>query len=107
MVSNCCIKVTAGFARGCAESDGLELKVKQKKKLLVLDLDETLIHSSSEQLECADLVYDQPCCVTGSSIQVYVKLRPFLHVFLEYMSNYYDLAIFTAAHQDVMIYPDP
>jgi TFIIF-interacting CTD phosphatase-like protein len=79
----------------------LRILEEPKKKLLVLDLDETLLHSSSEVLECADLIYDQPCCVTGTTIKVYVKLRPFLHVFLEYISNYFDLAIFTAAHQDV------
>ena len=100
-LSNCCLKLTAKFANDCAGTAGFEVKVQQKKKLLVLDLDETLLHSSTEPLECADVVYDQPCSNNETNIQVYVKLRPFLHVFLEYMSNYYDLAIFTAAHQDV------
>ena len=54
------------------------------KKTLVLDLDETLVHSSFSKIKDPDFVikveYD------GMIITVYVKIRPYVKVFLERMS---------------------
>jgi TFIIF-interacting CTD phosphatase-like protein len=71
------------------------------QKLLVLDLDETLVHTTTELVEEFDFKFEQPCNDNGAFITVYVRLRPFLDIFLEFMANYYEIAIFTAAQQEV------
>lgn len=62
-------------------------KVLNIKKILILDLDETLIHSS----------------LTSSGTYVTIK-RPFVHIFLNYISKKFDIILFTAAVQE---YADP
>lgn len=58
------------------------------KKLLILDLDETLIHATSTPLNLKpDFVFDQ--------YQVYK--RPYLMKFIESASNDFDLAIWSSA----------
>jgi len=54
-----------------------------KRMTLVLDLDETLIHYAEKGEE-------------GS-----FQIRPYANVFLETLSKYYEVVIFTAALQDV------
>ena len=68
---------------------------------MVLDLDETLVNTTTEFVEDFDYKFHQPCCDNEAFITVFVKLRPFLNIFLDFMSNYYELAIFTAAQQEV------
>jgi hypothetical protein len=53
---------------------------------LVLDLDETLVHYIEEQNSA------------------YVQVRPYVEDFLREVSKYYELVIFTAATQEVIIY---
>lgn len=62
-------------------------KVLNIKKILILDLDETLIHSS----------------LTSYGTYVTIK-RPFVHIFLNYISQKFDIILFTAAAQE---YADP
>lgn len=73
------------------------------KKLLVLDLDETLVHSSFNKVDNADIVIplsiEDPVSKATISHQVYVYKRPYVDEFLETMSKYYELAIFTASLQ--------
>ena len=64
-------------------------------------MDETLLHSSSEEIEDPDLLLNQYCPLSKSYYVVYVKLRPFLSVFLHSISQYYDIAIFTAGAKEV------
>lgn len=72
-----------------------------EKKLLVLDMDETLLHSTSDEIEDPDLLLKQYCPLSKSYYLVYVKLRPFLSVFLRFISQYYEIAIFTAGAKEV------
>lgn len=71
------------------------------KKLLVLDLDETLVHSSFNKVDNADMVInisiDDPATRATVTHSVYVYKRPFVDEFLETMSRHYELAIFTAS----------
>jgi RNA polymerase II subunit A small phosphatase-like protein len=72
----------------------------QGKKTLVLDLDETLIHSNFEEFP------------NGSNIKISVKIdamiykifavkRPGVEEFLERMSKLYEVVIYTASLQQV------
>lgn len=65
------------------------------KKTLVLDLDETLVHSSFDYLPDADLVL--PVEVQGITQEVYVRKRPGLDEFLEFVGKHYEVGVFTAS----------
>lgn len=65
------------------------------KKTLVLDLDETLVHSSFEYLPDADVKL--PIEVQGILQDVYVRKRPGLDEFLEYVGEHYEVGVFTAS----------
>ena len=95
---------------------------KLKKKLLLIDLDETLIHSefrNKENYKILDLYTKSSKCLSKTfsySDDNYIYIidvffRPYLQEFLEEVSNYFDLAIFTAAmkgYADIILdYIDP
>ncbi|KAJ3073661.1 hypothetical protein HDU98_001003 [Podochytrium sp. JEL0797] len=65
------------------------------KKCLVLDLDETLVHSSFEFVPNADFVI--PIDIEGQFHNVYVLKRPFVDSFLENMGPEFEVAVFTAS----------
>lgn len=65
------------------------------RKTLVLDLDETLVHSSFKPPENPDIVL--PVEIEGKLCYVYVLVRPGAIEFIEEMSKYYELVIYTAS----------
>lgn len=72
------------------------------KKTLVLDLDETLVHSSFKPTRTADFI--MPIFIEGTRHKVYVHVRPYLEEFLERMSKRYELVLFTAS---LPVYANP
>jgi carboxy-terminal domain RNA polymerase II polypeptide A small phosphatase len=73
------------------------------KKSLILDLDETLVHSSFKpppQDECIIL----PVEIDGKKFKVYVLVRPGAMEFLKEMQKYYECIIYTAS---LSKYADP
>ena len=70
----------------------------KKKKTLILDLDETLVHSTTEKLnDTFDLSVDVQ--LDDYQTRLWVSKRPFLDHFLETVSQWYTLVIFTASMQ--------
>eukprot|EP00039_Didymoeca_costata_P033119 m.40761 g.40761 ORF g.40761 m.40761 type:complete len:236 (-) comp9706_c0_seq2:847-1554(-) len=73
-----------------------------KKKCLVLDLDETLVHSSFKPVSNADYVV--PIEIDGVEHQVFVLKRPHVDRFLERMGELFEVVLFTAS---LAKYADP
>lgn len=65
------------------------------KKCLVIDLDETLVHSSFKPINNADFVV--PVEIDGAVHQVYVLKRPYVDEFLQKMGELYECVLFTAS----------
>jgi CTD small phosphatase-like protein 2 len=69
----------------------------EPRKTLVLDLDETLIHSCRPQ-DRPDITISLKSSSSASGYdKIAVKYRPFLHQFLRTMSEHYEIVIFTAS----------
>jgi CTD small phosphatase-like protein 2 len=64
---------------------------------LVLDLDETLVHCSTEFLPRADFEFGVH--FQDTDYNIYVKCRPHLNAFLKYASTYFEVVIFTASQK--------
>lgn len=73
-----------------------------KKKCLILDLDETLVHSSFKYLRIADFVI--PVQIDNQVHHVYVIKRPGVDEFLEKVGKWFEVVVFTAL---VSKYGDP
>jgi len=61
----------------------------------VLDLDETLIHSSFQTVPNCDLIL--PVEIENQICYVYVLKRPGVDIFLEKLSRHYEIVIYTAS----------
>lgn len=73
-----------------------------QRKCLVLDLDETLVHSSFKPVDNADFVI--PVEIDSQVHNVYVLKRPHVDDFMKTMGEYYEIVIFTAS---LAKYADP
>ncbi|KPM06469.1 Meteorin-like protein [Sarcoptes scabiei] len=72
------------------------------KICLVIDLDETLVHSSFKPINNADFIV--PVEIEGTTHQVYVLKRPHVDEFLQKMGELYECVLFTAS---LAKYADP
>ncbi|GFT54324.1 carboxy-terminal domain RNA polymerase II polypeptide A small phosphatase 1 [Nephila pilipes] len=72
------------------------------KMCLVIDLDETLVHSSFKPISNADFIV--PVEIDGVIHQVYVLKRPYVDEFLQKMGEMYECVLFTAS---LAKYADP
>lgn len=72
------------------------------KKCMVIDLDETLVHSSFKPIPNADFIV--PVEIDGTVHQVYVLKRPHVDEFLRKMGELYECVLFTAS---LAKYADP
>lgn len=65
------------------------------KMCLVIDLDETLVHSSFKPISNADFIV--PVEIDGVIHQVYVLKRPYVDEFLQKMGEMFECVLFTAS----------
>ncbi|KAJ3685042.1 hypothetical protein LUZ61_014206 [Rhynchospora tenuis] len=73
----------------------LERQIK-KRSTLVLDLDETLVHTMTEECLVASSLTMFSCTIMNGNIPLYVAERPHLRCFLEKVSGMFEIVIFTA-----------
>jgi len=71
-------------------------KYQRKDKTLVLDLDQTLVHSTLTIMNKPDYTMEINVPDTGLRT-VYVKLRPYLLQFLKFASSLFEVVVFTAS----------
>ena len=77
--------------------------LKSNKKTLVLDLDETLIHSNFEDFpKGADIKINVK--IDNALYKIFAMKRPGAEAFLDRMSKIYELVIYTASLQQVSYY---
>lgn len=85
----------------------------EKKRTLLLDMDETMLHarflSGTEDDPNSDHIFTLQSASSGSadvegspsdSLRVSIKFRPFLDMALEFLTKYYEICVFTAGTQD-------
>jgi len=88
------------------------------KKILVIDLDETLIHTSFQKIQNPDLVIQLDSYVNKNhlennkninneipnqkTIEAYIRIRPGVDKFLCQISNYYDIYVYSASSKNYL-----
>jgi RNA polymerase II subunit A small phosphatase-like protein len=65
------------------------------RKTLLLDVDETLVHSSFTPTDKADIVL--PIDIEGRVCNIYVLVRPGCVPFIKEVSKHFEVVIFTAS----------
>ena len=76
-------------------------EIKNEKKTLILDLDETLVHSSFKPINYNNIPHKPDIFLTinfrNNNHNVFVLKRPYVHEFLKEMNKFYNIVIFTAS----------
>lgn len=68
-----------------------------KQKTLVLDLDETLVHSCLEAQAVSDFTF--PVHFNSQEHMIHVRQRPHLHTFMQRVAELYEVVVFTASQK--------
>lgn len=89
-------------SRTAEELTLLPKELDPNRKTLVLDLDETLVHSSLEVVP--DYDFHVKVNLDGSVLNIYVLVRPGTYELLEKAAEHYEIVIFTASLKS---YADP
>mmetsp|Transcript_5740 Transcript_5740/g.14588 ORF Transcript_5740/g.14588 Transcript_5740/m.14588 type:complete len:239 (-) Transcript_5740:307-1023(-) len=108
----CCCCVAGSTSAGVEMRDksikpgefllGPPLPEDKEKQCLVLDLDETLVHSSFKPISNADFII--PVEIEDQVHQVYVVKRPFVDEYLKFCGEHFEVVVFTAS---LAKYADP
>eukprot|EP01064_Diplonema_japonicum_P018408 TRINITY_DN27096_c0_g1_i1.p1 TRINITY_DN27096_c0_g1~~TRINITY_DN27096_c0_g1_i1.p1 ORF type:complete len:296 (+),score=42.37 TRINITY_DN27096_c0_g1_i1:56-889(+) len=88
-------KSPAVFAGGLSYTPLLGNTQRDNKHCLVLDLDETLVHSSFKEVETPDKILE--VTIDEKAYKVYVKTRPFLQEFIRFSTAVFETVVFTAS----------
>lgn len=86
------LKVSEEYAKEIGKADQDRL-IQEKKLVLVVDLDQTVLHTTHEEVKDNPNVHS--FTLWPNHPTYYTKLRPYLKEFLEEMSKLYELHIFT------------
>lgn len=70
-----------------------------KQKTLVLDLDETLVHSTLDAGYGAGADFSFPVLFNGCEHMVHVRTRPHMQAFLESVAEKFEVVVFTASQK--------
>lgn len=62
---------------------------------MVIDLDETLVHSSFKPINIADFIV--PVFIEGTKHQVYVLKKPYIVELLRWMGEFFECVLFSAS----------
>lgn len=71
---------------------------------MILDLDETLVHSSFKYIPNADIIL--PVEIEGRICEIYVLKRPGVDEFLYQVCQLYEVVVFTASLSKVRIFEE-
>jgi len=86
------------FVRHLRPTEGLPPKSQNDPPItLVLDLDETLVHCTVEDVQDADLTF--PVLFHGINYQVNVRIRPYLQEFFKRIHGHFEVVVFTASQR--------
>lgn len=72
-----------------------QTKAFRGRKTLILDVDETLVHSSFNETEQADIVL--PIDIEGRIHNIFINVRPNCCEFINEVGKYFEVVIFTAS----------
>jgi len=71
----------------------------RRRKTLVLDLDETLVHSRLDVEGAVDCDFSFPVHLDGECYNIYVWVRPGVREFMEAMVDKFEIVVFTASQE--------
>lgn len=86
-------------------------KLSPYKKLLILDIDETLIHTDFDYKFESHSAYLKMILKDGEENILPINIRPYMYEFLEFSAKYFDIVLFTASCKEyaetILNYIDP
>ncbi|CAH1252804.1 CTDP1 [Branchiostoma lanceolatum] len=93
------LRVTQEEARLLAQREEKQL-LDNRKLVLMVDLDQTLIHSAQEPVDPRLVNGVRDIYTHGSRPEMFTRLRPHTSDFLEYVSQFYELHVFSFGNRE-------